>query len=188
MKAFTLFGSENLLYLILSAIISAIGLLGDSKEVVIGSMLISPLFVPIINANKPQGGDLIHNVLVLIGSVVFSIVIGYISSKLSNKNEETSEMVSRTKWDSTKRGALLNYLTPLISGIVIALSIKSKNIIPIVGAGIAIAFMPPLVNSGIYLGESKPTKAWHSLKLALANICISAFAYTITTQCFSIKS
>ena len=183
MKAFTLFGTENFVYLVLSAILAGFGLLSNSKEAVIGSMLISPLFVPIINANNaPRGENLRQNILLMISSVSIAIAIGFVLGKILPVHNETDEMESRTKWKITARSTLLNVAIPIFCGVVVAVAMKSANIVPVIGAGIAIAFMPPLVNTGIYFSENKSKKAAKSLQLALLNIVLSGLTYTLMWQ------
>ena len=118
------FGSNYYIpYLVLACSLSVAGLISDSKALVIGSMLVAPLFVPIINGGKSQS-------LIVLGSFVFCLLFGYVSSKVFKLHKETFEMRSLALWDVTSLNVtVVNYIIPLLCGIIIALANKSSNIV-----------------------------------------------------------
>ena len=185
MKSFTLFGTDNVYYILLASVISVFGLITNSKELLIGAMLISPMFVPVINANILKTPSAItNNTIILVLEIISAVLVGYIASKLFKK-VETKEMENRTKWDDSPTNQAINtWMIPLIGGPVAAIAIKSNDIAPTLGVGIALAFLPPLVNAGMYWGYGEKEKAIKSFKLALYNIVLSAITFTITFQYF----
>lgn len=167
--------------LVLAAIIAAFSLAENSKEGVIGTMLISPLGMPIVAMVTSLmalniGGFVIH-LLIMMCSSIFLIVTGLGVGQLYNDKEPTSEMVQRYGTLSVK-----NIIIAFFIGIIIsmgALSIgKSDGFGPgeLVGAGIAISLLPPLVNAGLthantMLDDKDKTRyVTNSLKLAFYNM------------------
>jgi uncharacterized hydrophobic protein (TIGR00271 family) len=152
-------------YILLASIISASGFILNSSPIIIGSMLISPIFSPIIE-KKP---------VKLIAGIVLCIVIGYIIGRII-KYRETDEMLLRTQY---RKNLLFNIIVPLVSGFVLALALPKNNIIAIAGVGIAISILPPLVNSGIYLSGGFINKAYINGELAILNLALTTLTYKI---------
>lgn len=189
MSALSLFGTENLAYLVLAAIIGAGGLITDSRPLVIGSMLISPFFVPVINMNLKSVTNkaITTNLSILVASVVGCVLIGYLSAKVLKLNEkpDTPSMTAIVNWNRTsKQATIMSWLVPVVAGAIVAIANKSQNIIPMVGVAIAISILPPLVNAGLYLGKGPEHKdeMMQSLKFGLLNIGLAAASYTATMK------
>lgn len=190
--ALSIFGVENSFYVVFSSLVAAIGLLSNSKESVIGSMLIAPLFVPIINANKNvlNGGKTMNNVYIFIVSCIVAMFIGYVSANVAKRigiYEETDEMKSRTTWNATFSSKVHNYLIPLIVGIILAISVTNNDVAAVIGSGIAISILPPIVNAGIYYDDNtqeSKDKAFTSLELGLVNTIVATISYTLVVQYF----
>lgn len=187
--ALALFGPKNMTYLLLAAIIGAGGLITDSRSLVVGAMLISPFFVPVINMNLKSipKQAVRNNVLILAVSAAVCILIGYVSAKVLklNENPETQSMKDIVNWNRTsKQATIMAWLVPIVAGVIVAIANKSQNIIPMVGVAIAISILPPLVNAGLYLGKgpSHKDQMMQSLKFGLMNIVLAAASYTATTK------
>lgn len=190
--AISLFGRENAIYLALSAILGAWGIVSDQNDVFISAMLISPFFVPIINMHLKGGRNtaLINNSAILIVSIIYCVIVGVITAKVLKlgTKPESKTMIKISNWEKTsKEDTIMAYIIPVIVGTLIAVAYKSQNIIPMVGAGIAISILPPFANAGIYFGRnadpSDKMKAFDSLKLGFINITLGALSYflAITT-------
>jgi uncharacterized membrane protein len=169
------------LKLVLAAIIAAFSLAENSKEGVIGTMLISPLGTPIVAMvtslmafNIPE---FIVNAIIVVVSSLFLIGSGVGVGQIYKDYEPTDEMVQRYGTLSFK-----NIIIAFFIGIILSmgsLSIgKSDGFGPseLVGAGIAISLLPPLVNAGlthvnVKLEDEKRTRCvMNSLKLAIYNM------------------
>jgi uncharacterized membrane protein len=167
--------------LVLAAIIAAFSLAENSKEGVIGTMLISPLGTPIVamvtSLMAFNIGGFVINLLIVICSSMFLVGSGLGIGQFYRDYEPTSEMVQRYSTLSVK-----NIIIAFFIGIIIsmgALSIgKSDGFGPgeLVGAGIAISLLPPLVNAGLTHAntkldnEDKKRYVTNSLKLAFYNM------------------
>lgn len=188
MSAISLFGAHNSTYLVLAALLAAGGLATHTRELVIGSMLVSPFFVPIINMNKKGIGakKVANNILILLASAAGCVLIGHIFGRFFPSPEtESKKMI--VGWNrSSTIGTVIAYLVPILSGIVIAVADKSQNIVPMVGVGIAISILPPLVNAGIYSSETdKWDETIQSLKFGMMNLGLGAISYTIAKRFLS---
>ena len=61
---------------------------------------------------------------------------------------------------------MYTYIAPLLLGTIGAITIKSGNIVPTIGVGLAISLFPPLVCSGMYSARNENEKALKSFKMA----------------------
>lgn len=155
--------------LVLSSLISLLGLLLNSPAVVIGAMLISPLMGPILAcglaltaADWNIGKKAARNVAL---SVAEAIVITALATRLSPLREVTPEILARTNPN------LMDLLIALFSGIAGTLALGSRKtamtILP--GVAIATALIPPLATVGYGIGTAQSTIASGALMLFLTN-------------------
>lgn len=165
----------------LAAIIAAFSLAENSKEGVIGTMLISPLGTPVVavvtSVMALSITGFVLNMFVLVASSCFLVACGYGVGQLYKYKEPTLEMMQRYSDVSVK-----NVVIAFFIGIVMAmgaLSIGKGNgfgASELVGAGIAISLLPPLVNAGLtYVNmrvssEEKAKCVTNSLKLSMYNM------------------
>jgi uncharacterized hydrophobic protein (TIGR00271 family) len=136
--------------ILLASLIGAIGLITNSQEGVIGSMLISPLGSPIMALVAALFIFNIKHTLealmyLFLGFIIMG-VSGYIIGYINKDKEPTEEMIKRytrsTKW------TLFNGICVGAVFSIVALS-SGSAVIEAVGAGIAISLLPPIVNCGI---------------------------------------
>lgn len=167
--------------LVLAAIISAFALSENSKEGVIGTMLISPLGIPVISTivtlMKLDFIGFTMNVSILIFSIAILIVIGLCIGYLYRKSSPSAEMTQRHNTVTTKTIFIAYFI-----GLVMAmgsLMIGETNgfgTTELIGAGIAISLLPPLVNAGLtysnemFTPEDKYKYTFNSIKLSFYNI------------------
>ncbi len=153
---------------VLSAVVAAIGLNGDSVAVVIAAMVIAPLLGPILGFSLGSAlgsTDLMRKsamtacvgvgigfVTVLVLAIVFPI------------NLESEELIARTII-SPEIVALA-----LASGAAAALSMTGGLSSTLVGVMVAVALLPPSAASAMYLGEGQYTEAAAAAILVALNV------------------
>ena len=195
-KSIGLLSIDTLVYFFFSAILSAIGFMYDDYSVILGSMLISPVTDPIKESVLLYlSGDHEHVPEKLLGLVLFicmAIGFGIVAEQLNNYylNFDIPTKTMLTLTDS--RFLKVNFLIGFMFGIAISYSTLKGNYSAVIGLNLAVAIMPPLVNSGFffsrYLNKLNDTtiskedanieyqRGFSSLMIALINIlgiCIS---------------
>ena len=177
------------IFTFLASLIAVCGYMVNSRDILIGSMLISPLLNPVFSFHKSNSSDtLAKNLLKYNGEtlslIIISFITGYIATKIIKINKETEIMQSTVDWDETYLKSGVNYIIPLLAGIILSLAKDNNNIVAITGVGVTISVLPPLVNSGMLKGLGKDKKSWASFKLAILNLIITSVSY-IATNYFS---
>lgn len=141
--------------LICSIFIASVGLNANSTAVVIGAMLISPLMGPILGMGMSLAindiDTLRRSLKNLTVMVVLSVLTAYLFFAIFPLQEESSELLARTKPDI--RDVLIAFFGGL--ALVIARAKKGTIASVIFGVAIATALMPPLctVGFGIAIGR-----------------------------------
>ncbi len=137
--------------LICSIFIASIGLNANSTAVVIGAMLISPLMGPILGMGMSLAindiDTLRRSLKNLAVMVVLSVLTAYLFFAIFPLQEESSELLARTKPDI--RDVLIAFFGGL--ALVIARAKKGTIASVIFGVAIATALMPPLCTVGFGL-------------------------------------
>lgn len=152
--------------LFLSSVLAALSLIGDRMEGLLGAMVISPFIVPIMMVTT----DVEVGLPLLIFSVAFCILVGFLTDKIfDRKLSQTGEII--------KRSAEINVVDEFIVSFVIGAAIvmgQSGTLgfgtSELVGAGIAITLLPPLVNTGILYSKRMYKNAKNALKITIMNI------------------
>jgi len=162
--------SDFIILTVLSSIVAAIGLNGDSVAIVIAAMVIAPLLGPILAfALSAALGD-VTLMWKATKTAVTGLVIGFAFalglSQFIPVNLSSVEMVSRT------------VITPeiialaLASGAAAALSLSTGISSALVGVMVAVALLPPSVASALFLGAGDYQSAiGAALLLALNVVC-----------------
>ncbi|KAB8154052.1 DUF389 domain-containing protein [Kordia sp. TARA_039_SRF] len=139
--------------LICSIFIASIGLNANSTAVVIGAMLISPLMGPILGMGMSIAINDIYTLrksLVNFGvMVVLSVLTAFLFFKFFPLQEDSSELLARTKPDI--RDVLIAFFGGL--ALIIARTKKGTIASVIFGVAIATALMPPLCTVGYGLAK-----------------------------------
>lgn len=158
--------------IVLSSLVAAIGVLNNNVAVIIGAMVIAPLFGPnmalALATVLGDGGlarEAIKTNLTGIGTaLLISSVIGVFAAV----DPTIPELLLRT------RVGLGSVTLALASGIVGALSFTRGFRTTLVGVMVAVALMPPLVTLGLLLGSGNFFMASGALLLFLVNlVCIN---------------
>lgn len=136
------------LLLVFSTIIATLGLLGNNVSVIIGSMLISPLFWPVLGislsvvfSDKKLTRDALYSMIV---SLLIVLVTSFILTKLFPFSEPSQEILARTN------PTLTDLSIALAVSVIGVMAIRYKNISQTAtGVAISIALLPVLCVVGI---------------------------------------
>jgi uncharacterized hydrophobic protein (TIGR00341 family) len=163
---------------VLSAIVTAIGLLNNNVAVVIGAMVIAPLLGPnMALALATTLGDmnlarksLKTNIAGLLTGLIFSLLLGF----LLTVDPSNPQIAPRTHI------GLIDLILALASGIAGVLAFTVGAPTSLIGVMVAVALMPPLVTLGLMLGSNNFLLALGALWLLLTNIICVNLAGVIT--------
>ncbi|MEN8124387.1 MAG: DUF389 domain-containing protein [Bacteroidota bacterium] len=167
--------------LVFSIFVASIGLNISSSAVVIGAMLISPLMGPILGIGFSVGindiDTLKASMVNFVVMVVLSILTSFLFFNIPLFQQETPELISRTKPD------VRDVLIAISGGLAlfIAISRPTPQFNTVAGVAIATALMPPLCTAGFGLAIGNFTYFGGALFLFFINstfIALAAFAIT----------
>lgn len=179
-----------------AGIIATVGLAQSSSYLIVGGLLISPLFDPISHIilyfymNK-HITFLLKHISYLIFDVIILFIIGYVggySFKKINaaynaknlKNEPvTKEMFYRTGYVPI----IINSLICFLGGILMLTTFLTKDISYLIGITIAISFIIPIVNSGMLLYYNEHEASFESFLIFLGGLIF----FLLSTIFFSYK-
>ncbi len=161
-----------LLTVILSAMIAGLGMRSGQTAVVIGAMIIAPLLGPTMGValaatvgNAALGRKAATTLLV--GSF-FAILAGILVGYFVTIDPMVPELKNRTIVQPA------DIALALACGAAGVLSFSRGASLTLVGVMIAVALVPPLAATGIYLGIGKPIVAGNALFLFAVNlVCVN---------------
>jgi uncharacterized hydrophobic protein (TIGR00271 family) len=139
--------------LIFAVFVASIGLNADSTAVVIGAMLISPLMGPILGIGSAFAINdidiLKKSAISLATMIVLSLLASFVFFYFFPLNEDTSELLGRTKPD------IRDVLIAFFGGLALMVARTKKGTVAsvIFGVAIATALMPPLCTAGFGLAK-----------------------------------
>ncbi len=176
--------------LVLSSVIAAAGLLSDSTATVIGAMIIAPLSTPIMGialgiAKRAPGGIRKGGTFVLFGglAVVLTGVLFALALPSGYDLLGNGQIASRTA------PGLTSLVAAIATGFAGAIALSRRDVAAILpGVAIAISLVPPLVVSGICLGQRSYTLAGGALVLFLSNFLAMVLAGTLVFAVLVIQS
>ena len=169
------FCNTEILMVILSTIIAAIGLLDGNQVVIIGAMVIAPLLKP----NMALGvattfGDLslaIRTVKVGFTEICISLLLSIFLGVLVPVNLEMPEIAMRTTVN------LPDVALAFASGVAGAISLTVGEQSAVVGVMVSVALLPPLVVLGMLIGSQLWGAAVGTVVLVSLNIvCLNLAA------------
>lgn len=191
---------NSIIFIVVGSIIASFGLFYNSYPTILGSMLISPVGNSIIRYSL--GYVYSYHLFMkqgfqsLTAQIVIGLVIGYsmglINNYVGNKYKLPSdEMEARLNTENYST----DFAIALLCGFILAYSLIYKQIVAIVGLGLVVAVLPPLVNSGIYISMAhisndldeynmNMSKALKTFSLAIINILGISFACIIGLYAF----
>lgn len=162
--------------LIFAVFIASIGLNADSTAVVIGAMLISPLMGPILGIGMSiaiNDIDTMKKSLVNLSTmIVLSLLTAFLFFYIFPLNEQTSELLGRTRPD------IRDVLIAFFGGLALMVARTKKKTIGsvIFGVAIATALMPPLCTAGYSLAIGNFSFFFGSMYLFTINTIFIALA------------
>lgn len=168
----------QIILVILSAIVAAIGLVRDSSVVLVGAMVIAPMLGPNVAMSfsiclgdyELLGKSLKANLLRITVAFIFSLLLGF----FINLSTLSGEILNRTALHVS------DILLALSAGIAAALSYTTAISEGFIGVMVAVALMPPLVASGLLLSSGYFEYGISALLLFVLNIVCVNFATMIT--------
>ena len=153
---------------VLSAVVAAIGLNGDSVAVVIAAMVIAPLLGPILGFSLGSALGSTDLMRKSAATALVGVGIGFVTvlvlAVIFPINLESEELIARTII-SPEIVALA-----LASGAAAALSMTGGLSSTLVGVMVAVALLPPSAASAMYLGEGQYTEAAAAAILVALNV------------------
>ena len=170
--------ANYLIFVVLSTVVAALGMLTDSVAVVVGAMVIAPLLGPnlALAVGVAMGdGKLIGRALVTnIAGVLLALGLSLIIGLLWPINLESAELISRSTVGFD------GMAIALASGAAAALSLVTGVSSALVGVMVAVALLPPTAAIGIFLGVGQTQLALGALLLLGVNVvCINLSAQVV---------
>lgn len=157
-----------LVFVVLSTIVAALGMLTDSVAVVVGAMVIAPLLGPnlafsvgvALGDGTMIGRALVTNLVGLLVALGLSVLIG----QLWNGSLASDELIARSRVD------FVGLAIALASGAAAALSLVTGVSSALVGVMVAVALLPPTSAIGIFLGTGQIALALGAAMLLAVNV------------------
>ncbi len=146
----THFSFSFIILLVVSSIVSTLGLLLNNTAVIIGGMIISPLMWPLmkisIGITYERKLLIRHAISLLLLSILISLISAYLIATISPLKHLNNEIITRTT------PTILDIFVALSAGIIAAMALIQKKISSsLAGVAIATSLMPPLCVAGIGL-------------------------------------
>ncbi|MEV8467041.1 TIGR00341 family protein [Fluviibacterium sp. DFM31] len=166
-----------LVFVLLSTVVAAFGMLEDNVPVVLGAMVIAPLLGPnlalSVGVALGDGKLILRSAAALVIGTVLSIALGFMIG-LIMPISEADELLSRT--DIGFDGLAI----ALASGAAAALSLVTGVSSALVGVMVAVALLPPATAIGLFLGFSQGYHALEAGVMLLMNVvCINLSAQAV---------
>ncbi len=161
-----------LLMTVLASIVASIGLMKDDVAVIIGSMVIAPLLGPYMGLSLSAAladGRLARKALPTIFSgTAVAVAIGLVFGLLLEVDPMGRQIASRSDV------SYFYILLALASGVAGAYSITKGVAEAVVGVMVAVALLPPLVATGLLLGDGHPVAGLGAFILFSVNaVCVN---------------
>lgn len=161
-------GQTYVVFVVLSTIVAALGMLTNNVAVVVGAMVIAPLLGPnlafsvgvALGDRTLIGRALLTNLVGLAVAFGLSVVIGMVW----NGDATADELVSRADPDFT------SLAIALASGAAAALSLVTGLSSALVGVMVAVALLPPTSALGIFVGTGQMAMAGSAAMLLAVNV------------------
>ena len=150
-------GKIDIIYAILGGILGGLGFLYNSSDVVLGSMLVSPLTSPLLrsisglitNEYKYTLNGILSVIVLSTIIVLIGVGMGYGNEYFDFFDSPTEEMRKRI----TVKYMIVAFIIALIAGITVGISTYYKDYVVIAGISLTVSILPPLINAGLYYGD-----------------------------------
>lgn len=145
----------NLIYIILASLLAVFGFYGNNIFALLGSMIVSPLLLPLLLNTFRKSGKTINAILITIWFGLMCIGIGILMSLINNYTEifktETEFMINRSILN--KSLFIGEISVSIVCGLLLPFAFMYHDNILKVALSIAPSLLPALVNGGMYLGN-----------------------------------
>jgi uncharacterized hydrophobic protein (TIGR00341 family) len=162
----------------LAAIVAAVGIILENVAIIIGSMVIAPLLSPNTSlslATTLADADLARRSLMAnVSALLLAFIIGGIFGLTIGVESDNTEILSRTDM------SLLFVLVAFAAGVAGSISVVRGLSDVLVGVMVAVAILPPLVASGLLLGDGSYGDAGKVFVLFAVNIVCINLAGVVT--------
>lgn len=152
----------------ISALVAAIGMLRDSTPVVIGAMVIAPLLVPnmaLAVATVLADGQLARRALLAsVSGFGVALALAAAVGALVEVDPGVPALAARSEI------ALSDLALAVAAGVAGTLALTGGLSGAVIGVMVAVALLPPLVATGLYLGEGAWREAGRAALLTAANV------------------
>ncbi len=172
--------------LFFASIIAVLGLLTNSTAVVIGAMLISPIFWPILGLSigiiTTKDKVLQKASFMLVTSILITLALGYVITLLTPMDQTNTEILARTN------PTILDLFIALASSIIGILALFNKKLSSsAAGVAISIALLPPLATAGIGIAFWDLNIFLRAFILFMANVSAIVVIGVITLYLLKIR-
>lgn len=167
-----------LVFVVLSTVVAAFGMIADNVAVVVGAMVIAPLLGPnlalavgvALGDGKLMGRAITTNAAGIAVALVLSLLIGAVWPV----DAASKELMSRTQVGFD------GMAIALASGAAAALSLVTGLSSALVGVMVAVALLPPTAAIGLFLGAGHPEFALGAALLLCVNVaCVNLAAQVV---------
>ena len=162
---------------VLSAIVAAIGLSGDSVAIVIAAMVIAPLLGPILAFSVGAAlGDaplMIKAARTALLGFGIGFVFAFVLTQVFPANYESRELMDRSVLGPEM------IILALASGAAAALSLTTGVSSALVGVMVAVALLPPSVASAMFFGSGDTANGVNALILLVLNVVCTVLSAQI---------
>jgi uncharacterized hydrophobic protein (TIGR00341 family) len=174
--------STYLAMVTLSTIVAALGMLRDSTAIVIGAMVIAPLLGPnVALALSTTLGDsklFKKSIKTNLSGIGVAFLLSVLLGLLLSVDASVYQIASRTEVQ------LSDIALALASGAAGVLAYTIGMSVAVIGVMVAVALLPPLVTTGILIGDMQWDLSFYAFLLLVTNIiCVNLSAVaTFTIQ------
>lgn len=173
--------------IVLSTIVATTGLLLDSAAVVVGAMVIAPLFGPAVTTSVGTVIDketlFRHGIAYQVAGIVLAVVSAILFALILRNTPLTPPgLAIMTTEQIADRLApdVLSLVVAFVAGIAGVLSLATGVATALVGVMIAAALLPPAATIGIGIAWGEPVVAVHAAILLLVNVLAINLAGLVT--------
>lgn len=164
--------TKYVVMVIIASFVAAIGLLKNDVAVIIGSMVIAPLFTPnmalSLATTLADPRLAIKSIITNISGLVLGLLIGIVLGIILNVNPDMPQIAARSDV------SYFYLFLALATGVAGAYSITTGAASALVGVMVAVALLPPLVAAGLLFGGGYWLNGAEALLLCLVNVvCIN---------------
>jgi uncharacterized hydrophobic protein (TIGR00271 family) len=180
------FSNSYFLLLLGSTIIATLGLLINSSAVVIGAMIMAPLYWPMLGValGIASGNSkiLIKSLKLLVYSIILSLFVSLLTTSLTPLTEVTKEISLRIN------PTILDLLIALASSVIGVLAVYDPRISSsVIGVALSLSLLPPLATAGVGLSFKSERIISGGLQMFLANMIAIIFVSVITLYLLKIR-